>query len=82
MSDHRKDAASATHLLGLPSGNRIVYVRRVSAEEVDLPEGLAALKPTIYAVHDEAGNRLALFGDRDLAFSVSRQNDMSPVSVH
>ncbi|PJA60546.1 MAG: DUF1150 domain-containing protein, partial [Rhodobacterales bacterium CG_4_9_14_3_um_filter_71_31] len=36
----------------------------------------------LYAIHDASGARLALVGDRDLAFVVARQNEMTPVSVH
>ena len=61
----------------------IVYVRPVALD--DLPdeireqvEGMTEL----YAVHNGAGERLALVKDRNLAFTVARQNDMAPVSVH
>jgi hypothetical protein len=37
---------------------------------------------TLYAIGSETGERLALVRDRDLAFVVARQNDMTPVSVH
>ncbi len=37
---------------------------------------------TIYAVHNEDGERLALVRDRRTAFVLARQNDMAPVSVH
>jgi hypothetical protein len=37
---------------------------------------------TLYAVHDTDGERLALVRDRDLAFVLARQNDLSPVHVH
>ena len=36
----------------------------------------------IYAVHDAAGQRLALVRDRTMAFVLARQNDFAPVSVH
>ena len=63
----------------------LVYVRRVEVE--DLPRavrreaeegGLAEL----YAVHRPDGEQVALVGDRMLAFSLARQNDLTPVSVH
>jgi len=63
--------------------NRIVYVRRVSVE--DLPEDL---RPEVdgvknlYAVHNADGERLALVGSRTLAFALARQNDLAPVNVH
>ena len=69
---------------GLPEAeNRIVYVRPV--EVAALPEAVQAqvggLK-TVYAVHGEDGEQLALVADRKLAFLLARQNDMAPVSVH
>ncbi len=62
---------------------RIVYVRAVHV--ADLPAELrpqAAGATTIYAVHDAAGERLALVRDRLLANAMARQNDMAPVSAH
>jgi len=67
------------------SGRGIVYIRPVAV--IDLPaevqteaesEGL----DTLYAVYDAKGARLALVRDRQLAFSLARQNDLAPVSVH
>ena len=62
---------------------QIVYVRAVDV--ADLPaevrkeaEGL----DHIYAIHNLNGERLALVRDRDLAFVLARQNDMTPVTVH
>ncbi|MBK5933794.1 hypothetical protein C8N32_106134 [Rhodovulum imhoffii] len=65
------------------SGKKIVYVRPVRVK--DLPEGLreqAQGMDKIYAVHDVSGERLALVRDRQLAFVLARQNDLSPVNVH
>lgn len=62
---------------------RIVYVRPVAV--ADLPEELrrqAAGIATLYAVHSADGERLALVRDRNLAFILARQNDMSPVNAH
>ncbi len=66
-----------------PGGKPIVYVKPVAV--ADLPaevqaqaEGLKQL----YAVHSEDGEQLALVADRKLAFSLARQNDLSPVTVH
>ncbi len=61
----------------------IVYVRPVAVS--DLPDEIreqASGLTELYAVHDGAGQRLALVRDRKLAFVVARQNDMAPVSVH
>ena len=61
----------------------IVYVRPVQV--TDLPEDVqahAAGLKTLYAVHSEEGERLALVKDRALAFVLARQNNMVPVAVH
>ena len=69
---------------GLPGGqDRIVYVRPVAV--ADLPEELrlqAEGRETIYAVHRPDGRRVALVADRNMAFALSRQIDMVPVSTH
>ena len=80
MYDASKSALTA---LGLEAGERIVYVREVALDEVENAEAVAAEGLTkLYAVHDGAGNRLGLFGDRETAFLVSRQHELAPVSVH
>jgi len=60
-----------------------VYVRPVKVDDLpaDVREQADGLDE-IYAVHNMAGDRLALVRDRRLAFIVARQNDMAPVSVH
>ncbi len=65
------------------SGDRIVYVRPVQV--ADLPEAIreqAGELQTIWSVHRPDGQRVALVADRGLAFALSRQNDMVPVSTH
>jgi hypothetical protein len=62
---------------------RRVYVRTVA--QADLPEDMRAETEgyeTVYAIHSEDGEQLALVKDRDLAFAVARTNDYTPVSVH
>lgn len=62
---------------------RIVYIRKVPAAL--LPQEVRAQMPEVtdlYAVHDTDGERLALVGNRSLAFRLARQNELSPVSVH
>ncbi len=64
-------------------GRQIVYVREVAV--TDLPADVQAqIKgvDSVYAIGSESGEQLALVKDRDLAFVVARQNDMTPVSVH
>jgi hypothetical protein len=63
--------------------DRIAYVRPVTV--ADLPSEVQARAGgllTIWAVHDEDGERLALVGDRKMAFILARQNDFNPVSAH
>ena len=63
--------------------NQIVYVRSVKTS--DLPEAIQAQAPGLdhlYAIHSTDGAVLALVPDREQAFVVARQNELSPVSVH
>ena len=65
------------------NAGRIVYIRPIAV--ADLPDDLrqkANGLVTLYAIGSETGERLALVRDRDLAFVVARQNDLTPVSVH
>lgn len=62
---------------------RIVYVRPVPVKE--LPDEVRAQVPgiaTLYAVHGEDGERLALVRDRSMAFVLARVHDLAPVNVH
>ena len=64
------------------TGN-MVYIRRVDMDS--LPDEVREQAPgldSLYAVHGIDGARLALVKDRDMAFFLARQNDLSPVSVH
>lgn len=73
-----------TKFNGLPDGeNRIVYVRPVAVDDLpaEVQAQLGGMK-TIYALHDQDGDRLALVRDRELAFVIARQNDFAPVNVH
>jgi len=66
-----------------PGTRGIVYVRPVAV--ADLPEDVQAQAgglTSLYAVHAETGERLALVRDRRLAFILARQNNMAPVHVH
>lgn len=70
-----------TYRIDLPSD--IVYVRELSPEEAaQLPNGGQATPRKLYAIHDATGERLALTDDRTLAFTLARQHDKHPVSVH
>ena len=64
------------------SGNT-VYIRRVALDT--LPDDVRRQVPDVdalYAVHGIDGERLALVKDRELAFVLARQNELTPVSVH
>ena len=76
MNDQVKHADQA-------AGDKIVYVRPVDV--ATLPQDVQAqaegLK-TLYAVHDADGAPLALVAERDMAFVLARQHDLTPVSAH
>ena len=64
-------------------GDRIVYVKTVDV--ADLPDEVRQQvggRDHLYAVHNAAGEQLALVADRRMAFVLARQNDLSPVAVH
>ena len=68
---------------GPDKGESIVYIRRVMMDS--LPEEVRKQAPdvdSLYAVHDAEGARIALVKDRNLAFLLARQNEMTPFSVH
>lgn len=64
------------------SASRIVYIRSVEPSELPAEARAQAGDAPLYAIHDAVGNRLALVADRDLAFRVAREHEMSPVSAH
>ena len=68
---------------GEQSSERLVYVRAVAVNELPREVRDRAMGADhIYAVHDADGERLALVSNRSLAFTLARQHDLSPVSVH
>ncbi len=89
MGQMAKKPTSLRELAEL-GGRRLVYIRQVIARDVldelmdddgvhviDIPEDTP-----LYAVHAADGERIALVGDRALAFAAARQHEMNPVSVH
>ncbi len=64
------------------SDSRIVYIRAVQPNELPAEARDQVGDAAIYAIHDSSGARLALVADRDLAFVLARQNEMTPVSAH
>jgi len=71
-------------------GRKLVYIRAIPAEDVmdDLGDELDAEEiefeegAIVYSVHASDGERIALVGDRDVAFAAAKQYEMNPVSVH
>jgi len=65
------------------SNNKIVYIREVAAKDLpkDVQSQIGKLKK-LYAVHSDQGERLALVKERNLAFVLARQNDLSPDTAH
>lgn len=62
---------------------RLVYVREVAV--ADLPEDMqeeADGQETLFALHNADGERLAVVKERGMAYSLARENDYSPVTVH
>ena len=84
--EHTKLSARDFAELG---GRKLVYIRTVAARDVldDLldDDGEMTLEISdddiLYSVHSSSGERLALVGDRELAFAAARQYEMNPVSV-
>jgi len=84
-----KKPISARELAEL-GGRKLVYIRAVVASDVidDLVDDEGEIEidiagdATLYSVHAADGERIALVGDRDLAFAAARQHEMNPVSVH
>ncbi|MGZ3216652.1 DUF1150 family protein [Paracoccus sp. T5] len=68
---------------GDTENTQTVYIRTVATETLpdDIRDQLPGVE-TMYAVHDTDGERLALVQDRNMAFMLARQNELSPVSVH
>lgn len=63
--------------------DRIVYVKQVAV--ADLPDEVqekAGDLETLFSVHKSNGEQLALVAGRELAFSLAREHDMDPVTVH
>ncbi len=64
-------------------GKDIVYVKPILA--ADLPDEMrdkVGDLEELFAVHNAAGEQLALVANRKLAFHLARENDMQPVALH
>ena len=84
------DASGADRGFASYAKRRLVSIRTILARDVigDLQDEYGEMTvhidadATLYSVHDADGERLALVGDRELAFAAARQYEMTPVSVH
>ena len=90
MFGHETEKAVSLKELAELGGRKLVYIRTVIARDVmdDLAEADGEVEldieegATLYSVHSADGERIALVGDRELAFAAARQYEMNPVSVH
>lgn len=60
-----------------------VYIKEIAV--VDLPVELRGQiddVSSLFSVHNAKGDRLALVGNRRLAFELAHQNDLLPMTVH
>ncbi|MEO1252946.1 MAG: DUF1150 family protein [Pseudomonadota bacterium] len=88
MQEQKRPLSESADAIG--KERRMVYIRPVVASDVmgelENAFGESEIKveadAILYSVHDEDGERLALVGDRDLAFAAARQYELTPVSVH
>lgn len=64
-------------------GQNIVYVKPVLTADlpIEVQHQIGDLTK-IYAVHNAAGEQLALVADRKLAFHLAREHKMQPVTLH
>ena len=64
-------------------GQDLVYVKPILV--TDLPQEVrhqVGDLEQVFAVHNAAGEQLALVADRKMAFYLARENHMRPVTVH
>ena len=61
----------------------LVYIKTVAVTELplDLQRQVGPDK-TLYAVHKADGERLAVVENRALAYSLARDNDLTPMTLH
>ncbi len=61
----------------------LVYIKTVEVTELplDLQRQVGSDK-TLYAVHKADGERVAVYGNRALAYSLARDNDLTPMTLH
>ena len=61
----------------------LVYIKTVAVSELplDLQRQVGPDK-TLYAVHKADGERVAVVENRALAYSLARDNDLTPMTLH
>lgn len=61
----------------------LVYIKTVAVTELplDLQRQIGPDK-TLYAVHKADGERVAVVENRALAYSLARDNDLTPMTLH
>ena len=61
----------------------LVYIKTVAVTELplDLQRQVGPDK-TLYAVHKADGERVAVVENRALAYSLARNNDLTPMTLH
>ena len=61
----------------------LVYIKTVEVMELplDLQRQVGSDK-TLYAVHKADGERVAVVENRALAYSLARDNDLTPMTLH
>ncbi len=86
QSGNEQNNDNFEHDLAAMGGDRVVYVREVAPDEMDLlgevPEDFKREGLKLYSVHAYDGTRMAVLDDREAAFAAARQFEMEPVSVH
>ena len=63
--------------------DNLVYIKTVAVTELplDLQRQVGPDK-TLYAVHKADGERVAVVENRALAYSLARDNDLTPMTLH
>ncbi len=63
-------------------GENIVYVKQIPATDLpdEVQDQIGELK-TLFAVHNQNGEQLALVATKKLAFHLAEQNQLQPVTL-
>ena len=61
----------------------LVYIKTVAVTELPLElQRQVGADKTLYAVHKADGERVAVVENRALAYSLARDNDLTPMTLH